>query len=249
MSGPIRVVLAGASGRTGREVGRAILSADDMTLAGAIGNTQVGMRLDSLWPGQSGDLEITAALPWVEGNPVVLVDFTEPKSSYSRILEAIDRGWHVVVGTTGFTSAERQSIRDRVQERGVGAALIANFSLGAWLIERLVEEAARYFSEAELVEAHHPHKKDRPSGTAKRLAERLAHQWGRDLEQIPVHAIRLPGMVAHQEVLFGAPGQVLTIRHDVHDRSAYTEGVLRGIRRIEGFAGQLIEDPGPIMMD
>ncbi len=246
MTEPIRVVLAGASGRTGREVGKAILESPDIQLIGAIGHHQAGKAVDAVLPGVKSEIIITSELP-VCDYPVVLVDFTEPESAFWRILEAVAEGWHVVIGTTGFTADQRDTMARQVAEHGVGGALIANFSLGAWLLEHLVKESAQYFTEAELVEGHHPHKRDRPSGTAKRLAAMLASSWGKPKNEIPVHAMRLPGMVAHQAVVFGAPGQILTIRHDVHDRSAYTAGVLQAIRHIDRFPGRLIQDLGELV--
>lgn len=246
MTGPIRVVLAGASGRTGREVGKAILESPDMELVGAIGHRQAGRSVDAIWPGVKSEIIITRELPLCD-YPAILVDFTEPESAFQRVLEAVAQGWHVVIGTTGFTANQRDTMARQVADHGVGAALIANFSLGAWLLEHLVKEAAQYFTDAELVEAHHPHKRDRPSGTAKRIASTLASAWGKPDDEIPVHAMRLPGMVAHQAVIFGAPGQILTVRHDVHDRSAYTAGALQAIRHIDRFPGRLIQDLGELV--
>ncbi|PSR34023.1 MAG: 4-hydroxy-tetrahydrodipicolinate reductase [Sulfobacillus benefaciens] len=246
MTGPIRVVLAGASGRTGREVGKAILESPDMELVGAIGHRQAGKSVDAIWPGVKSEIIITRELPLCD-YPAILVDFTEPGSAFQRVLEAAAQGWHVVIGTTGFTADQIDMMARQVADHGVGGALIANFSLGAWLLERLVKEAAQYFTDAELVEAHHPHKRDRPSGTAKRIASTLASSWGKPDDEIPVHAMRLPGMVAHQAVIFGAPGQILTVRHDVHDRSAYTTGALQAIRHIDRFPGRLIQDLGELV--
>jgi 4-hydroxy-tetrahydrodipicolinate reductase len=222
------------------------LESSDIQLAGAIGHHQAGKSVDAIWPGVKSEIIITVELPHCD-YPAVLVDFTEPESAFWRVLEAIGRGWHVVIGTTGFTADQRDAMARQVADHGVGGALIANFSLGAWLLEHLVQEAAQYFSEAELVEAHHPHKRDRPSGTAKRLAAMLARVWKKPQDEIPIHAMRLPGMVAHQAVVFGAPGQILTVRHDVHDRSAYTAGVLQTIRRIDRFPGRLIQDLGELV--
>jgi 4-hydroxy-tetrahydrodipicolinate reductase len=243
-----RVALAGAAGRTGREVGRAIASADDMELVAALGHTHVGDHLGALWGDPDIDLVVVGSVgEAATAYPTVLVDFTEPESAFPRLVDAVDRGWSIVVGTTGFSRDQRTELARRTADRGVAAALIANFSIGAWLSERLAEEAAQFFPDAEVVEAHHATKRDRPSGTALRMAALLAKATRRDPENIPVHSIRLPGLVAHQTVLFGSAGQVLTIRHDVHDRSAYAAGVLAAIRRLPALGGRVVEDLGELL--
>ncbi len=247
MDTTIKVVIAGASGKTGREVGKAILHAPDMELAGAVGHAHAGAALKDLWGEPSTSLTVSGSLDTVPEGYAVLVDFTEPTSAYQRILEAIDRQWDVVVGTTGFSLEQREKIRALASQQHVGAALIANFSLGAWLLETLALQASRFMQQAEVLEAHSATKKDRPSGTAKRMQAILARAWDRDPDAIPVHSIRLPGMVAHQTVIFGTSGQTLTLQHDVHDRTAYTAGVLGAVRKIPTLRGQMVEDMGQIM--
>jgi 4-hydroxy-tetrahydrodipicolinate reductase len=248
MAERIRVALAGATGRTGREVGRAVLAAPDMELVAAIGARHAGEHLGALWGEPDLDVTIVESVAQAaNAAPEVLIDFTEAESAFPRLLEAVRRGWSIVVGTTGFRAEQRQALAEAVAEHQVGAALIANFSVGAWVAERLAEQAARYFTAAEVVEGHHATKKDRPSGTALRLAALLAKTWRRDPEDIPVHAIRLPGLVAHQTVIFGAAGQVLSIRHDVHDRSAYADGVLAAVRKMHQLRGRLVDDLGEIL--
>jgi 4-hydroxy-tetrahydrodipicolinate reductase len=244
----IRVALAGASGRTGREVGRAIAHAPDLELVAAIGKQHVGEHLGALWGDPDVDLTVVGTVgDAARAYPTVLVDFTEPESAFARLAEAVDRGWSIVVGTTGFSRDQREELARRGADRGVAAALIANFSVGAWLCERLALQAAQFFPDVEVVEAHHAAKRDRPSGTALRMSALLARATQRVPDDIPVHSIRLPGLVAHQTVLFGAAGQVLTIRHDVHDRSAYAAGVLAVIRRLGSLSGRFVEDLGDVM--
>ncbi|CAB1128980.1 4-hydroxy-tetrahydrodipicolinate reductase [Candidatus Hydrogenisulfobacillus filiaventi] len=250
---PTAVVLAGATGKTGEAVGRYLADLKDVRLVGAIAAHHGGQNLGSLWrrpelaeaPVAASLAELAPLLP--AGTRPVLVDFTEPQSAAPRLLEACRLGWDLVVGTTGFSDAERAAVAREVERRGIRAVLIANFSIGAWVAERLVREAARYLKAAEIIEAHQPAKKDRPSGTARRTALLLAPLTGQ--AEIPVHSIRLPGMVAHQAVLFGASGQVLTIRHDVHDRSAYAPGVAAALRWIRSAAppGVVVEDLGTIL--
>jgi 4-hydroxy-tetrahydrodipicolinate reductase len=249
MAGPIRVALAGAVGRTGREVGKAIWAAPDMTLVAALGFRHAGQHLGALWGMPEVDLAVVDSLEAAAvARPEVLVDFTEPESAYPRLLDAVDMGWSIVVGTTGFTHEQRENLARRVAERGVGAAVIANFSVGAWMAEQLSLKAAQVFEAVEVVEAHADTKRDRPSGTAARLAQLLAKARRRDPDDIPVHSIRLPGMVAHQTVIFGSSGQVLSIRHDVHDRSAYAAGVLAAIRRMSLLSGRLVDDLGELLL-
>lgn len=248
MAEPIRVALAGATGRTGREVGRAIVAADDMVLVAALARSHAGEHLGALWGDEAVDLTVVDTVGEAATQyPTVLVDFTEPDSAYPRLLDAVDRGWSIVVGTTGFSREQRSELARRTAANGVAAALIANFSVGAWLSERLAEEAARFFPDVEVLEAHHATKRDRPSGTALRMASLLAAATRRDPDAIPVHSMRLPGLVAHQTVVFGAAGQVLTIRHDVHDRSAYAAGVLAAIRRLPSLGGRFVENLGDLM--
>ncbi|OLZ10734.1 4-hydroxy-tetrahydrodipicolinate reductase [Sulfobacillus thermosulfidooxidans] len=246
MTTSIPVVLAGASGKTGREVGKAIYHADDMNLIGAIAQRHAGSMLTDLWA-EPVPIVVKESLTQIQAPYAVLVDFTEHQSSYQRICEAVSRGWDIVVGTTGFTSEERESITQLVARYQVGAVLIANFSLGAWVMEQLAKQASQYFKKAEVLEAHADTKKDKPSGTAKRMAQLLADSWETSVDAIPVHALRLPGMVAHQAVVFGASGQILTLRHDVHDRSAYAAGVLAAIRKVRSFSGHVVQDFGRIM--
>lgn len=129
----------------------------------------------------------------------------------------------------------------------MGTALIVNFSLGAWVAERLARQASHYFDAVEMLEAHHTDKHDRPSGTATAMAALLGESLKRPADSITVHSLRLPGMVAHQAVVFGAQGQVLTIRHDVHDRSAYVDGVLVAIRQVHRLGGRMVSDLGEVL--
>jgi 4-hydroxy-tetrahydrodipicolinate reductase len=247
---PIRVALAGATGRTGREVARAIADAPDLALVAALGHQHAGEHLGRLIGRPDLDVRIVGAMEDAAREmPSVLVDFTEPASAHPRLLQAVAWGWSIVVGTTGFSREQRGELAQAVAEHQVGAALIANFSIGAWVSEHLALEASRYFSQAEVTEAHHHQKKDRPSGTALRMAGLLAKAWRREPDDIPVHSIRLPGMVAHQTVIFGAAGQVLTIRHDVHDRTAYAAGVLAAVRRMNQLRGRLVDDLGEVLKD
>lgn len=243
----IPVVVAGVTGKTGSAVGWGICQAPDLDLVGGLSQRNAGTDLGTLWGDPGLTLMLADNLQRIDAPYAVLVDFTEPDSAYDRLVLAVERGWDIVVGTTGFSADARAQLADRVQHHGVGAAVIANFSLGAWVAEKLAREASRYFSMAEVVEGHHAGKKDRPSGTARVMAEMLGESLKRPGGNIPVHSLRLPGMVAHQAVIFGAQGQMLTIRHDVHDRTAYVDGVLAAVRRVHQLGGRMVSDLGEIL--
>ena len=209
----IRVAVAGAAGRMGETVCRAVAAAPDMTLSG---------RADPVLGVAVADL--------LEGADV-LVDFTTPSTVIENARAAVAAGVHVVIGTTGFAVADIPS--------GPGKTFIApNFAIGAVLMMRFAAEAAQHMAAAEIIELHHDRKLDRPSGTAALTAEVMAKAVpGRP--EIPIHSVRLPGLVAHQEVIFGDVGQTLTIRHDSTDRESFMPGVLLAIRRV----GELTESP------
>jgi 4-hydroxy-tetrahydrodipicolinate reductase len=159
-------------------------------------------------------------------NPEVLVDFTVPATAAPNAREAVAAGVHVVIGTTGFDPAELSGLT------GANVFIAPNFAIGAVLMMQFAREAARHMARAEIIELHHDGKLDKPSGTATRTAELM----GGD---VPVHSVRLPGLVAHQEVILGDVGQTLTIRHDSTDRRSFMPGVLLAVRRV----GELTESP------
>jgi 4-hydroxy-tetrahydrodipicolinate reductase len=208
----IRVAVAGAAGRMGQTVCEAVLGADDMELVG---------RADPL---------LDTALADVLDGADVVVDFTQPDTALENALECVRAGVHVVIGTTGFDPAPLEHAR-AVDGRPRANVLIApNFAIGAVLMMRFAAEAARYMSKAEIIELHHDRKLDAPSGTAKRTAELMAAASGG--EPPPIHSVRLPGLVAHQEVILGDLAQTLTIRHDTIGRESFMPGVLLAVRRV-----------------
>jgi 4-hydroxy-tetrahydrodipicolinate reductase len=215
----IRVAVAGAAGKMGATVCAAVEGAADMELVG---------RADPL-------LEVSLAdvLPDAE----VVVDFTRPDTALENALECVRAGVHVVIGTTGFDSTP---LRDARAPDGLPQAnvLIApNFAIGAVLMMRFAAEAAGHMARAEIVELHHDQKLDAPSGTAKLTAQLMAAASGEPAP--PIHSVRLPGLVAHQEVILGDIGQTLSIRHDTTGRESFMPGVLLAVRRI----GSLSESP------
>ena len=207
----------------------------------------------------AGDLELVASLDVGDDRePLrqaqVVVDFTTPDAVMDNLRWCIEAGLHVVVGTTGFDDKRVAQVRDWLHESTVGALIAPNFGIGAVLMMRFAATAAPYFDSVEIVELHHPNKVDAPSGTARRTAELVAQARagrqspdattqemdgarGADVEGIHVHAVRLAGLVAHQEVLLGGHGETLTIRHDSLSRESFMPGVLLGIRWV-------VEHPG-----
>lgn len=172
------------------------------------------------------ELSISDALA---ARPDVLVDFTVPETAVANAREAVAAGVHVVIGTTGFDVEELRGLS------GANVFIAPNFAIGAVLMMRFAAEAAKHMARAEIIELHHDRKLDRPSGTAALTAELMSAE----MPDVPIHSVRLPGLVAHQEVIFGDLGQTLTIRHDSIDRESFMPGVLLAIRGV----GSLSESP------
>ena len=204
----IRVAVSGAAGRMGATVCSAIESADDMELV-ARADPAIGI----------------AVAEAIANQPDVLVDFSPPDTAVANIRDAVAAGVHVVVGTTGFEIAEVTGLT------GANVFIAPNFAIGAVLMMKFATEAARHMAAAEIIELHHDRKLDMPSGTAARTAQ-LMHEAVPDRAPPPIHSVRLPGLVAHQEVILGDVAQTLTIRHDTIDRESFMPGVLLAIRRV-----------------
>ncbi len=212
MSPAIKVVVAGAAGRMGQTVCAAVEGAEDMELTG---------RADPV---------LGVTLAEVLDDAEVVVDFTRPDTALENALACIQAGVHVVIGTTGF---DVEPLRAAHTPDGLPPAkvLIApNFAIGAVLMMRFAAEAARHMEKAEIIELHHDRKLDAPSGTAARTARLMAEASGGP--EPPIHSVRLPGLVAHQEVILGDLGETLTIRHDSIDRASFMPGVLLAVRRV-----------------
>jgi len=239
MASTIRVAVLGAAGRMGSTVVRAVEGAPDLSLAAAL-------DLDD-------DVKVA-----VDAKAAVAVDFTVPDSTEQNVHALIDAGIHTVVGTSGWTEEALERVRDHLLEApGVGVLVAPNFALGAVFAMRFAAQAAPYFASAEVVEMHHPDKVDAPSGTARHTAARIAEARrdaasaampdatdtaldgarGADVDGVRVHAVRLRGAVAHEEILLGNPGEILTIRHDSLDRESFMPGVLLGIRQVGAHPG------------
>lgn len=235
----LKVGVLGARGKVGSEVCRAVGAADDLALVAEI---DADDALDRL----------------VETGADVVVDFTHPDVVMDNLEYCIRHGIHAVVGTTGFDEQRLEVLRGRLaRSPGTGVLIAPNFSIGAILMMRFAVAAAPFYESVEVVELHHPDKADAPSGTARRTAELIADARraagsapvpdatttsldgarGADVEGIRVHALRVRGLVAHQEVILGGVGETLTIRHDSLDRASFTPGVLTGVRAIASHPG------------
>lgn len=237
----IRVAVVGAYGRMGTQTCRAVEDDPDLELVARIGSGDAPESLD-------------AALAGAE----VAVDFTRPDVVMETLRHCVDAGVHAVVGTSGFTPERLDTVRGWLAAApGTGVLVAPNFAIGAVLMLRFAQQAARFFESVEVVELHHPGKADAPSGTARRTAELVAAartqaglgpapdattdalegSRGADVSGVRVHAVRLAGLVAHQEVLLGGHGETLTIRHDSLDRESFMPGVLLGIRSVRETPG------------
>jgi 4-hydroxy-tetrahydrodipicolinate reductase len=212
----IRVVVSGAAGRMGRTVCEAAEAAQDLELAG---------RADP-----SLGVELSEALADAD----VAVDFSTPEAALDNISDCLAAGVHAVVGTTGFDLDAARAAAERARADGgtTNVFVAPNFAIGAVLMMRFAAEAAPHMGAAEIVELHHERKLDAPSGTARRTAEMIRAAGG-DVHE-PLHSVRLPGLVAHQEVILGGEGQTLTIRHDSVDRASFMPGVLLAVREVVG---------------
>ena len=247
----IRVGVVGATGRMGREVCRAVAADPDLDLVAAVSRSAPGVTLaDAIGlDGASASLVLIESLdPMREARIDVLVDFTAASHAPDHIAWGIANGVHVVVGTTGF------EVDPSWADAPVGIVVAPNFAIGAVLLMRFAEQAARHLPSAEIIELHHDGKLDAPSGTALLTARRIAaargssvrppsvdedHAGARgaDVDGVRVHSVRLPGLVAHEEVIFGGEGQVLTLRHDSSDRTSFMPGVLLAVKAVGHRAG------------
>ncbi len=226
---PLRVGVAGALGRLGRVACAAVEAADDMTLSAAFAR-RGGERVHGI---QTDD-DLAA---FVARGFDVVVDCTVYPVTVDVACAALDGGVPVVIGATGWTDTELAALSDRCDATGVPAMFVPNFSFGAVLMMRFAAQAARVFPHAEIVELHHDAKRDAPSGTAKLTARRI-HDAGAPLP--PIHSVRLPGLVAHQETIFGGVGETLTLRHDSLARESFAPGILAAVRAVRSQRGLTI---------
>jgi 4-hydroxy-tetrahydrodipicolinate reductase len=233
----MRVGVLGSKGKVGATMVQAVQAAEDLTLSAEV---------------DAGD-----ALSLLTDNDTeVVIDFTHPDVVMDNLKFLIDNGIHAVVGTTGFTEERLQQVRAWLAAKaGVAAVIAPNFAIGAVLSMHFAKQAAPFYESVEVIELHHPQKADAPSGTAARTAALIAEARkelppnpdatttslpgarGADVDGVPVHSVRLAGLVAHQEVLFGTAGETLTIRHDSLDRTSFVPGVLLAVRHVAEHPG------------
>lgn len=248
--GKINVAVSGAYGRMGQEVCRAVLQEENLVLKGVFDLQGQGKNIGEVLGRQGPEIIIKELTKenLAEIKPMVLVDFTTPMAVMHNIEVALQCGVRPVVGTTGITSVDLARISKWVEKSGLGAFVAPNFAIGAVLMMKFAAMAARYLPQVEIIELHHDKKIDAPSGTALKTAEMIAAgrreesaernellklpgARGAVQDKIHIHSVRLNGLVAHQEVIFGGPGQTLTIRHDSLERSSFMPGVILAVKK------------------
>ena len=257
MAKELKVLVVGALGKMGRETVRAVKMSDALVLAGAVDVKASNERIsditgdendrDAIWP------DLDEALDSLKLD--VVVDFTNPQAVFNNARSVLRQGLPGVIGTTGLNEREIQELDQLARDNQTGIAIVPNFAIGAVLMMRFAEESSRYFADVEIVELHHEGKLDAPSGTAIKTAEMIERNRqgiplaprgqfekypgarGGQVNGVRVHSIRLPGLVAHQEVIFGGQGQTLSIRHDSYNRESFMPGVILTIQKIVNTTG------------
>ena len=233
----INVAVCGANGKMGQEVVKALKTADDMTLVAQI----------DIYNGQFATIKEASEAVSID----VLIDFTQPNSIYENALFCLNNGIKIVIGTTGLTDSQISELKKISEEKSISCLIAPNFSTGAVLMMKFAQMASKYFDNAEIIELHHNQKKDAPSGTAIKTAQLMAEanddfikgncpeketiegaRGGVSYNNIHIHSVRMPGYIASQEVLFGANGQIMSIRHDSMNRECYMAGVLLATRYV-----------------
>jgi 4-hydroxy-tetrahydrodipicolinate reductase len=256
----LKVIVTGACGKMGQEVVRTVVKQADMKLVGAIEKEiSIGIDIGKITSAQDLGVAVTSDLKGVieREKPDCLVDFTRGSEAPGTIMTALAFHLPCVVGTTGIRDQDIEEIGRKSLETGTPVLMAPNFSLGAVLMMKFAVIAARYYDYAEIIELHHEKKLDAPSGTALRTAqlmteldksfhsvpvaaEKLEHVRGGELKGIRIHSVRLPGLLAHQEVMLGGEGEMLTLRHDSTARSSFMPGVMMAIRKIDTVRGLAI---------
>ncbi|MEW6661184.1 MAG: 4-hydroxy-tetrahydrodipicolinate reductase [Bacillota bacterium] len=252
MTSKIKVVVTGAFGRVGQEIAKALLQSKKYQLVAAVDMNNIDQDIGLLLGLPPAGVFIASNLTDVirETKPDIMVDFTQPATVMKNIRIALTAGVRPVVGTTGITPADLDEIHVLCEQNNLSAVVAPNFAIGAVLMMRFAQEAARYFPRIEIIELHHEMKLDAPSGTALKTAEMIAQNIidlkidtiqssekypgarGAVYNGIHIHSVRLPGLIAHQEVIFGGSGQALTIKHDSFNRESFVPGVLLAIEKV-----------------
>ncbi len=248
----IRVIVAGPRGKMGSEAVKMVAKTDHFKLAAVVDSKYHHMRLKEIEGAPDLDVPVYNDLEecLIEHECDVLIDLTKPESGKKHMEIALRHGVRPVVGTTGFSDADIQHLSEIAKEKQIGAIIAPNFAIGAILMMKFSQTAAKYFNHVEIIEQHHDNKLDAPSGTAVKTAkmitenrekikqghpeevETIAGVRGGTIEGIPIHSVRLPGLVAHQEVIFGGHGQTLTIRHDSIHRESFMPGIKLAVETV-----------------
>lgn len=255
----IRVLVNGADGRMGSQVVKAVYEDKDLEFVGGVSVTNIGRDAGELAGVGTLGIAIREGLGQAldDIKPDVVVDFTTPKVIFENAKTCIEHGVNMVVGTTGLTAEQRGELAVLAEQRKTSIFIAPNFSIGAVLMMKLSEEVAPYLPDVEIIELHHNNKLDAPSGTAIMTANKIdaarkaanaqqapdkTHESldgarGAKVDDIPIHSVRLPGYVAHQQVLFGGYGELLTIRHDSIDRKSFMPGVILAVKKVNSRPG------------
>jgi len=253
MKDKIKVAVSGACGKMGQAVVKAVQAENDMELVSAIDITNTGNDIGEIIENKAYGVVIEDSLQKVLEQKKIdtVVDFTNPDLVYEHTKLILDKGARPVIGTTGLAEKQLGELKKISQQKGLGCLIAPNFAVGAVLMMMFAQKASKYFSNAEIIELHHNKKKDAPSGTAIKTAELMTQErdkfgvdncpetetlkgsrGGVTKSNIHIHSVRLPGFIAHQEVICGAPGQALTIRHDSFDRISFMPGVILSIKHV-----------------
>ncbi|MGD9154677.1 MAG: 4-hydroxy-tetrahydrodipicolinate reductase [Bacillota bacterium] len=252
----IKVLVAGACGRMGREVVKTVCNDPELELVGVVDNFNAGKDIGGIVGLEPVGISVCANLGETleTSRAEVMVDFTTPQSVLENIRTALKKGVHTVVGTTGLAPDDVEELRQLSEAHRANLLVVPNFAVGALLMMRFAALAAQYMPQVEIIELHHDQKLDAPSGTAVKTAEmiiaargtkansqigkeKIQGVRGGEMEGIHLHSVRLPGFIAHQEVIFGAEGQTLTIRHDSISRESFMPGVTLAIKNIKDRPG------------
>ncbi|MCM2674354.1 4-hydroxy-tetrahydrodipicolinate reductase [Alkalicoccobacillus plakortidis] len=248
----ITIIIAGPRGNMGMEAVKLTEQTEHFKLLAVVDTKNEGKRLSELDGMPNLDIPIYTDIEkcFTEQQPDVLIDLTSPESGRVHLEAAIDHGVRPVIGTTGFSQEDIERLRAKAEDKEIGAIIAPNFAIGAILMMKFAQTAARYMPDVEILEMHHDKKLDAPSGTAHKTAQLIAEvreakkqghpqetedlpgARGAELDGMRIHSIRLPGLVAHQEVLFGGPGQTLTIRHDSINRASFMPGVRLSVEAV-----------------
>ena len=255
-----KVLVNGACGRMGQEVVKTVVKETEEELIGAYDKTNVGDNILDIVGIEGKTVLINDDLEEIidQKQPDVIIDFTSPKVVMDNIKTGLGKGVHMIVGTTGITETDLKIIKDLTETHEANALIVPNFAIGAVLLMEFSREAAKYFEDVEIIELHHDQKMDAPSGTSVKTAELINENLeksnknedqeyiekidgvrGGNKEDVHIHSVRLPGLVAHQEVIFGGEGQSLTLRHDSYDRKSFMPGVKLALDKIEEIDGML----------